>query len=107
MQATLTDHAALRAAQRNITEHDIDIIATYGKTIHCGGAVHIFLRAKDLPSDLHADDSFSKLIGTTAVIATDDITVITIYRNRHALSAIRKKNKWNLSRRAQRLRYAA
>lgn len=107
MQAILTDHAALRAAQRNITGHDIDIIATYGRTVHCGGALHIFLGAKDLPSDLRSDDSFSKLIGTTAVIANDDRTVITIYRNRHALSAIRKKNKWNLSRRGRRLHCAA
>lgn len=107
MQAILTDHAALRAAQRNIKGRDIDIIASYGREISCGGAIHIFLAAKDLPSDLLADDSVSKLVGTTAVLANDDFSVITIYRNRQALSIIRKKTKWDLSRRRRRLRCAA
>ncbi len=107
MQATLTDHAAIRAAQRNITGRDIEIIAAYGRTIYCGGAVHIFLGAKDLPPDLCADDSVAKLIGTTAVLAREDRTVITVYRNRQALSALRRKSKWDLSRRGRRLRCAA
>lgn len=107
MQAILTDHAAVRAAQRNISGRDIDIISMYGRAIHCGGSLHIFLGAKDLPMELLSDDSVSKLIGTTAVLAKDDLTIITIYRNRQALSMIRKKSKWDLSRRGRRIRSAA
>jgi len=107
MQAVLTDHAEVRAAQRNLSMRDIEILTTYGRTFHCGGALHLFLGLKDIPSDLRANDSIVKLIGTTAVLAKDDHSIITVYRNRHALSMIRRKNKWDLSRRGRRMRFAA
>ncbi|KAF0179411.1 MAG: hypothetical protein FD164_2047 [Nitrospirae bacterium] len=104
MQATLTDHAAVRAAQRNITGRDIEIITAYGRIVHCGGAVHLFLGVKDLPSSMRGDDSIAKLVGTTAVLAKDELTIITIYRNRQALGMLRRKSKWDLSRRGRRIR---
>lgn len=107
MQAIMTEHAAVRAAQRNISKRDIEIIAMYGRELHCGGVLHLFLGEKDLPADLRSDDAIARLIGMTAVLAKDDHSIITIYRNRDALSMIRRKSKWDLSRRGRRMHYAA
>jgi hypothetical protein len=97
MQRTLqtTTHAVVRQAQRNLSAQDIEFVITYGQCLYSGGALHVFLRNRDIPRDKAGYRQFARREGTTLVIKEEgDIAVlITTYRNRHGLKAIRLKDK--------------
>src|SRR5262245_37027352 len=99
MQRTLrtTTHADVRQAQRNLSAQDIDFVIAHGQCFYSGGARHIFLRNRDLPRDKASYRQFARLEGTTLVIKEEgDIAVLlTTYRNRQGLKAIRRKGKYD------------
>ena len=99
MQRTLhtTGHAVVRQAQRNLSAQDIDFVVAHGQRLYSGGALHIFLRNRDIPRDKASYREFARLEGTTLVIKEEgDIAVLlTTYRNRHGLKAIRSKGKYD------------
>ena len=93
----LSAHAAIRQAQRNLSPQDIDFVIEYGQQFNSGGALHIFLRRRDIPNDTPIYQQFAHLEGTILVIARENkrLVLITAYRNRHGLKAIRAKAKYD------------
>lgn len=89
----LTGHAERRMAQRNLSWEDIHIVLMCGQRFHKAGAIFIYLRSRDIPDDLLADNRFARLEGTTIVISRDDPgQILTVYRNRQGgASHIRRK----------------
>src|SRR5258705_1946590 len=99
MKRTLrsSEHAVVRQAQRNLSQQDIDFVIAYGQQLYSGGALHVFLRRRDIPNDKSIYRQFARLEGTTLVIAQENerLLLITAYRNRHGLKAIRIKAKYD------------
>jgi len=93
MAERFSRHAAERAAQRNISQEDMDFVLRYGQEIHRSGAVFIFLGHKDIPESLARKRSVEKLVGTTILISSDEECIITAYKNRKALREIKRKDK--------------
>jgi len=87
----------IRQAQRNLSPQDIDFVIEYGQQFNSGGALHIFLRRRDIPNDTSIYQQFARLEGTILVIARENkrLVLITAYRNRHGLKAIRAKAKYD------------
>lgn len=79
----LTYHVEQRMAQRNLDWDDVHFVLQHGQRFHKAGAIHIFLRARDIPDELRAQKCFSRLEGTAIVVSRDDWgSIITVYRNR-------------------------
>jgi len=93
MAERISRHAKERAAQRNISQEDMDFVLRYGQEIHRSGAVFIFLGHKDIPTNLVRKRRVEKLVGTTLLISSDCDQIITAYRNRNALRDIKRKAK--------------
>jgi hypothetical protein len=96
-----TFHALTRQARRNLSDEDIEFVVARGRYIYCGGALHIFLRRRDIPKDMLADDHFARLEGTVLIINVQRATpvLITVYRNRNSLKQIRSKAKYDVRHR--------
>jgi len=88
---TLTEHAAWRAASRNLSEKDIHYVLRYGQVCHCAGAVFYFLGQRHIPTQDLAIAAIARLEGTLVVTDRHHPTIITVYRNRAGLKGIRKK----------------
>lgn len=88
----LTDHANWRMAQRNLSWEDLHIVLQYGQRYRKTGIIHVFLGARDIPSDLRRE--YARLEGTTVLVNQDTNTIITVYRNRgNGANYIRRKDK--------------
>jgi hypothetical protein len=97
-EATHTDHAVLRMAQRHLSSDEVRYVMQYGVKYHCAGAVHYYLRGKDIPECDRRFSRYSRLEGTTVLAdGRSGAEVITVYRNRSrsALKAIRCKAKYH------------
>jgi hypothetical protein len=96
MALRYTTHATTRQAQRNLSRDDVAFIVAYGRRVRSGGALHIFLGRRDLPHSRDLIRRYEHLEGTVLVV--DDASfapvLITAYRNRRALKAIRCKAKY-------------
>jgi hypothetical protein len=84
---TTKEHLRQRMAQRNSDPEASEITLAYGRRMYRSGAEFFFLGARDLPKGLRR--THSQLIGTTVVV--DGGEVATVYRNRRALSSIKRK----------------
>ncbi|MEM7032994.1 MAG: hypothetical protein AAF629_25815 [Chloroflexota bacterium] len=83
MNFKITLHAALRFAQRNLSDRDIGYILLYGQYFHKSGVIIVYLRQKDVPHFDQANQRYQKLIGTTVVMTrSGHRRIITAYRNR-------------------------
>ena len=87
----LSEHAAQRAARRNLSEDDVRYVLRYGQAYHCANAMLYFLGQRDIPTHDLAVAAKARLEGTLVVTARHWPTVITVYRNRTGLKVIRKK----------------
>lgn len=85
----ISDHAAVRMAQRNLKQSDLETVVKYGQKIRKTGAVFYFLGERNLPKK--EENKMARLIGTTVIIAGE--TVVTVYRNKDAVSRIKRKRK--------------
>ena len=88
-------HAAQRMAQRNLVPGDLAAVLCLGRTEHRAGARFFFPGGRDVPE--HLGSALETLVGTTVVVEGDEIT--TVYRNRRALTRIKRKHKWHRARR--------
>lgn len=86
---TISAHAARRMAQRNIEPDDIAEVIRLGRVTHRSRAEFYFLGRRDLPQGCERD--FEHLVGITVVVVSDQVA--TAYRNRRAISKIRRKPK--------------
>ena len=76
-------HALTRCAQRGLNCQDVLYVLQHGKRLFRRGAIHVYLRRKDIPEP--EQKRFGRLEGTLVVLALDRQTVITVYRNRRRL----------------------
>jgi len=77
----LTQHAQSRIQQRGLSPDEVDYIINHGKIFYRAGAVFYYLRDKDIPGQDRNEKGISRLAGT-AVVATQEKTVITVWRKR-------------------------
>ncbi len=90
----LTDHAAERMAQRNLSEKDLAFVLEYGQHYNRSGAEIYFLGRSDLPKEKRRKSTFSRLEGTVVITARNQTPpcVITVYRNRkNGLKCVKQK----------------
>lgn len=85
----LSDHAALRMAQRNVSPEDAALVICYGTVQYRTGVEFYFLCQRDIP--LGRELELERLVGTTVVVRRGRIQ--TVYKNRRALTSIKRKSK--------------
>ena len=86
-------HALRRAARRNVVSDAIDYVLANGRVLHRTGITFHFLAARDVPAEDRRAAWVARLVGTVVLVGTDG-GIITVYRNRRALPAIRRKLKY-------------
>lgn len=91
----LSNHARLRAAQRNLAEDALRYVMTYGREYHRTGAVFFVLCKRDIPRDDLRLPWVARLAGAVALVSGDG-EVITLYRNGLAIGDIKRKMKYRL-----------
>jgi len=77
-----TAHSIVRAAQRNLSEDDIEYVMSFGKHYHRFGAIIYYLRKRDLPETDLWCGCCQRLVGTAVVMSSYDGAIITVWRNR-------------------------
>lgn len=93
MLERLSRHAAVRISQRNIRAEDIAFVMRFGRHLHNGGALFVFLGQRNIPDEYRTDDRIAKLEGTTLVMSRDGC-LITAYKNKKGLKKVLKKCKF-------------
>lgn len=88
-KVTISRHAARRLAQRGISLEDVDLVLRLGRRLHRAGVTFYFFGQRQIPHGL--EHHLERLVGTTLLVAEDHL--ITAYRNKRALAAIKKKPK--------------
>lgn len=100
---TISKHAILRMAQRNISLSDLEYVLAHGERIYRTGITIYLLRKRDiLPGD-RKRSTITRLEGTVVLVGfkpNGTLEVITIYRNKSAFKVIRSKAKYD-----KRIRY--
>jgi hypothetical protein len=86
----ISKHAAQRMAQRNLEVGDVALVLKFGRREHCAGAKFFFLGERDLP--IGSERKLARLIGSVVVVIKEKI-IATVYRNREAISKIKRKPK--------------
>lgn len=89
----LSNHARLRAAQRNLAEDAVRYVMTYGREYLRTGAVFFVLCKRDIPREELRLPWVARLVGAVA-LASSDGEVITLYRNGLAVGDIKRKMKY-------------
>jgi len=92
----VSHHAHKRRAQRNLASKDIAFVLAHGRRLRCAGVTHVFLGRRNIPQEPSLARRFSRLEGTVLVMGVDEdaLVIITAYRNREGLKAIRRKTKY-------------
>lgn len=93
----LSHHAVARAAQRDVVPDAVEYVMAHGRTLQRTGVTFFFLGRRDLPAADRGTAWAARLAGTVVLVGRDG-EVITIYRNQRALPAIRRKQKYRLTR---------
>jgi hypothetical protein len=88
-------HASRRAARRNIVPDAVEYVLAHGQLTHRTGIRFFFLRRRDIPLADRHHEWCARLVGTVVLVAPEG-EIITVYRNRRALAAIRRKPKYRL-----------
>lgn len=95
---SLTKHAAVRIAQRNISLLDLEYILEHGERIYKTGVSMYILRKIDIPPGDANKSHITRLEGTVLLVGfsqNGDLEIITAYRNRNALKTLRRKSKYD------------
>ncbi len=93
LTASYSLHARQRAARRNLERDAIAYVLLHGRSLHRTGITFHFLARRDIPpADLQS--AWVRSLEGTVVLEAPDGDLITVYRNRHAWAAIRRKLKY-------------
>lgn len=93
---TFSHHAITRMAQRGLSANDVVYVVDHGQCIRCAGVRHYVLRKRDIPISDLSNKRYARLEGTTVLMDPKlGDSVITVYRNRLAIKAIRRKEKYD------------
>lgn len=94
LEFPLTNHAEIRIQQRRITPHVIDLVLTYGRTIHTRGTTFMVVGRKEVSRfaahgiDLRKAEGVHVLLGASGQIITayrnHDLRKIRPYKRRHS-----------------------
>lgn len=85
----ISEHAELRMAQRNLDTDEVATVMRWGRCEHRAGAEFYFLGWRDMPKGM--ERALVRLVGATVVVEHGRVS--TVYRNKRALSNIRRKPK--------------
>ncbi len=88
-------HGSQRVAQSNLSEDDVDLVRRYGVLEHRTGVRFYFIGRREVERYRVVAPRLAKLHDIVMIVSCDDQTVITVYRNRHALKQIKRKSKVN------------
>lgn len=93
----VSNHAQRRQVRRNLSNADISFVQQHGQRFYCAGVLHTFLGRRNIPGERDVYQRHAHLEGTVLVLHTKgpNIVLITAYRNRLALKAIRSKTLYN------------
>ena len=93
--STISAHAGLRLAQRNLSPEDVRYVFTHGRMYHAGKAQFVHLGLRDIPADDRRIDRLRRLEGTVLVLDfASGQHLTTAYRNRrHGSRDIKRKPK--------------
>ena len=86
-----TRHSHKRASQRGIQNSWVSIIVNEGQVIFKQGIRFLFMTGKELR--YHSPDMQEHLKNLVIVMADDGSTIITCYKNKDAISNIKRKSK--------------
>jgi hypothetical protein len=98
---TLSDHAEIRMSQRNCSRSDVEYALNHGKRVHSAGVTTFFLGKRDIPQSDQKLSKISRLEGITVLAKAMEngiLQIITVYRNRTAIKAARRKSKYDLKK---------
>ena len=89
-----TQHSEQRQAERGIADAQLDYVMEHGTRLWRAGALHVFLRKRDIPSQDRR--MYGKLEGIVVLLDPKGGTIITTYRGsrRTGLKSIRCKPKF-------------
>lgn len=91
--AQWSKHGRRRAAQSNLSPDDVELVRRYGVLEHRTGVRFYFVGRREVERFRFIAPRLAKLHSIVMIVSQDDDTVITVYRNRHALKQIRRKSK--------------
>ncbi len=94
--SSISAHADLRLAQRNLSQDDVRYVFTHGRLYHTGKAQFVHLGLRDIPSDDRRIGRLRRLEGTVLVLdPSSGQHLTTAYRNRrHGSRDIKRKPKY-------------
>ena len=92
-----SQHSAMRAAQRGLSDDEIEYLYQFASRYHRAGATIYYLRRRDVPPPDRRRDFAARLVGTALICDPDSFVLVTAWRNRHGgLKHIRKKPGYRL-----------
>jgi hypothetical protein len=93
--SSISAHAGLRLAQRNLSPDDVRYVFAHGRMYHAGKAQFIHLGLRDIPATDRRNDRLRRLEGTVLVLdPASGQHLTTAYRNRrHGSRDIKRKPK--------------
>jgi hypothetical protein len=92
---TPTTHAISRSQQRGLTKDAIEYILHTGKPLRRSGVIFFYLRDCDIPEGDKKYDFIARLAGTAVVVAKENNSVITVWRDRDkGLKHIKQKPRY-------------
>ena len=94
-ELAISVHAMKRMNQRGISDELLHQALAYGRTYYGTGARFVYLAARDVPTHLRRIGE--RLEGLTLVFDSDTGVLLTVYKNKSGLPAIKRKSE--LSRR--------
>ncbi len=94
--SSISAHAGLRLAQRNLSQDDVRYVFAHGRIYHAGKAQFVHLGLRDIPDDDRKIDRRRRLEGTVLVLdPSSGQHLTTAYRNRrHGCRDIKRKPKY-------------
>jgi hypothetical protein len=95
---SISKHAVLRMAQRNISISDLEYVLEHGERINRTGITIYILRSRDILQGDRRTSKITRLEGTvvlTGYTPGGKLEIITIYRNKSGFKVIRGKAKYD------------
>jgi len=99
---SVSNHAVLRMAQRNVSLDDLRYVIEHGICINRTGIAVYILRKRDIPSADRSKSKLTRLEGTvvlTGQTKNGDMKIITTYRDKCAFKMFRCKAKYDRRKR--------
>ena len=92
-----SQHSAMRAAQRGLSDDEIEYVYQFASRYRRAGATIYFLRRQDVPLPDRRRDFAARLVGTALICDPDSYMLLTTWRDRRSgLKQIRKKEGYRL-----------